>query len=89
MSSSPAQMTRYAIYTRQSVDKGDEFSSFEVQFLTCPRTYGFPPLLAQRTRLPLLSSSMTWTPWTFIVVAIPGRRGRESEAASRGRAEGA
>lgn len=26
---------RYAIYTRQSVDKGDEFSSCEVQFLTC------------------------------------------------------
>jgi hypothetical protein len=28
-------MARYAIYTRQSVDKGDEFSSCEVQFLTC------------------------------------------------------
>ena len=26
---------RYAIYTRQSTDKGDEFSSCEVQFLTC------------------------------------------------------
>jgi len=26
---------RYAVYTRQSVDKGDEFSSCEVQFLTC------------------------------------------------------
>jgi len=26
---------RYAIYTRQSVDKGDEFSSCEAQFMTC------------------------------------------------------
>ena len=30
-----AKRVRYAIYTRQSVDKGDEFSSCEVQFLTC------------------------------------------------------
>jgi site-specific DNA recombinase len=26
---------RYAVYTRQSVDKGDEFSSCEAQFMTC------------------------------------------------------
>jgi len=26
---------RFAVYTRQSVDKGDEFSSCEAQFMTC------------------------------------------------------
>ena len=26
---------RYAVYTRQSMDKGDEFSSCEAQFMTC------------------------------------------------------
>jgi site-specific DNA recombinase len=26
---------RYAVYTRQSVEKGDEFSSCEAQFITC------------------------------------------------------
>jgi len=30
-----AKRVRYAVYTRQSVDKGDEFSSCQVQFLTC------------------------------------------------------
>jgi len=35
MSVSPAKIIRYAVYTRQSVDKGDEFSSCEVQFQTC------------------------------------------------------
>jgi DNA invertase Pin-like site-specific DNA recombinase len=29
------KVIRYAIYTRQSVDKGDEFSSCEAQFVTC------------------------------------------------------
>jgi len=29
------QTIRYAIYTRQSVDRGDEFSSCEAQFITC------------------------------------------------------
>ena len=29
------RIIRYAIYTRQSVDKGDEFSSCEAQFMTC------------------------------------------------------
>ena len=30
-----SKLVRYAIYTRQSVDKGGESSSCEVQFLTC------------------------------------------------------
>lgn len=35
MSTAPAKVIRYAIYTRQSTDKGDEFSSCDVQFATC------------------------------------------------------
>jgi len=35
MSSSSAKVIRYAIYTRQSTDNGDEFSSCQVQFATC------------------------------------------------------
>ncbi len=28
-------ITRDAVYTRQSVDKGDEFASCDAQFMTC------------------------------------------------------
>ena len=35
MSSRADNVIRYAIYTRQSVDKGDEFSSCKAQFVTC------------------------------------------------------
>jgi len=35
MSAHPDNVIRYAIYTRQSVDKGDEFSRNETQFILC------------------------------------------------------
>lgn len=35
MSAHADNIIRYAIYTRQSVDTGDEFSSCEAQFMTC------------------------------------------------------
>ena len=35
MAARPHPIIRYAVYTRQSVDKGDEFSSCEAQFMTC------------------------------------------------------
>ena len=35
MSSGAGHMIRYAIYTRQSVDKAEDFSSCEAQFMTC------------------------------------------------------
>lgn len=35
MTSHKTGLIRYAIYTRQSVDKGDEFTSCDVQFQTC------------------------------------------------------
>lgn len=47
MSSGAGHMIRYAIYTRQSVDKAEDFSSCEVQFMTCQefaRAMGEPGL---------------------------------------------
>ena len=35
MSATSPRIIRYAIYTRQSVDRGDSFSSCDVQFITC------------------------------------------------------
>jgi site-specific DNA recombinase len=35
MSATSPRTIRYAIYTRQSVDRGDSFSSCDVQFITC------------------------------------------------------
>jgi len=47
MSSGAGHMIRYAIYTRQSVDKAEDFSSCDVQFMTCQefaRAMGEPGL---------------------------------------------